>query len=91
VTGKVISGLKVNADDDISFNIAVDPPYQGMLGPGNLDPSRATLSGQHGLHIKVICQEPVISSKSMDVGACDGYTGSDFHSSMPIDHEKGNW
>ena len=32
VTGIVISGLKVNADDDISFNIAVDPPYEEMLG-----------------------------------------------------------
>jgi hypothetical protein len=59
VTGIVISGLKVNADDDISFNIAVDPPYEEMLGLGNLDPSHSTLSGQHGIHIEVICREPL--------------------------------
>ena len=47
VTGTVISGQKINADGDISFNIAVDPPYQGMLGPGNLDPCRATSTGEH--------------------------------------------
>ena len=87
VTGTVISGLKVNADGDISFNIAVDPPYEGMLGPGNLDPSHATSSGEHGIHIEVICQEPIVSSAPMDVGACDGYNGPDFHSSLPTDHE----
>lgn len=78
VTGTVISGQKINADGDISFNIAVDPPYQGMLGPGNLDPSRATSTGEHGIHIEVICQEPVISKASMDVGACNGYDGPVF-------------
>ena len=87
VTGTVISGQKVNADGDISFNIAVDRPYEGMLGPGNLDLSHATSSGQHGLHIEVICQEPINSSKLMDIGACDGYNGPDFDSSLPTDHE----
>jgi hypothetical protein len=87
VTGTMMSGLKVNADGDISFNIAVDPPYAGMLGPGNLDVSHTTLSGKHGLHIEVICQEPVISIKPMDVGACNGYNGPDFHSSLPNGHE----
>jgi hypothetical protein len=88
ITGTVISGQKINADGDISFNVAVDPPYEGMLGPGNLDPSHATSSGEHGIHIEVICQEPVISSQRMDAGACDGYNGPDFHSSLPTDHER---
>jgi hypothetical protein len=87
VTGTVISGQKINADGDITFNIAVDPPYEGMLGPGNLDPSHATSSGEHGIHVEVICQEPIVSSQPMDVGACDGYNGPDFHSSLPTDHE----
>jgi hypothetical protein len=87
VTGTVISGQKINADGDISFNIAVDPPYQGMLGPGNLDPSRATSTGEHGIHIEVICQEPVISKAPMDVGACNGYNGPDFHSLLPLTHQ----
>jgi hypothetical protein len=68
VTGTVISGQKINADGDISFNMVVDPPYEGMLGPGNLDPSHATSSGEHGIHVEVICQEPVISSQRMDAG-----------------------
>jgi hypothetical protein len=67
--------------------MAVDPPYEGMLGPGNLDPSHTTSSGEHGIHIEVICQEPVISSQPMDAGACDGYNGPDFHSSLPANHE----
>jgi septum formation inhibitor MinC len=87
VTGTVISGQKINADGDISFNMAVDPPYEGMLGPGNLDPMHATSSGEHGIHIEAICQEPVISSQRMDAGACDGYNGPDFHSSLPVNHE----
>jgi hypothetical protein len=87
VTGTVISGQKINADGDIGFNIAVDPPYQGMLGPGNLDPSRATSTGIHGIHIEVICQEPVISKAPMDVGACDGYNRPDFHSLLPSTHQ----
>jgi len=87
VTGTVISGQKINADGDITFNIAVDPPYEGMLGPGNLDLSHATSSGEHGIHIEVICQEPIVSSAPMNVGACDGYNGPDFHSSLPTDHE----
>jgi len=87
VTGTVISGQKINADGDISFNIIVDPPYQGMLGPGNLDPSRSTSTGEHGIHVEVICQEPVISKAPMDVGACDGYNGPDFHSLLPSTHE----
>jgi hypothetical protein len=53
---------------DISFNMAVDPPYEGMLGPGNLDPSLASFSGEHGIHVEVICPEPVISSQPMDAG-----------------------
>ena len=87
VTGTVISGQKINADGDISFNIAVDPPYEGMLGPGNLDPLHATSSGEHGIHVEVICQEPIVSSQPMDAGACDGYNGPDFHSSLPANHE----
>ena len=87
LTGTVISGLTVNADGDISFNIVVDPPYEGMLGPGNLDASRATSSGEHGIHIEVICQEPIVSSAPMDVGACNGYNGPDFHPSLPTTHE----
>jgi len=87
VTGTVISGQKINADGDISFNMAVDPPYEGMLGPGNLDPSHATSSGEHGIHVEVICQEPIVSSQRMDAGACNGYNGPDFHSSLPTDHE----
>jgi hypothetical protein len=58
-----------------------------MLGPGNLDPLHATSSGEHGIHVEVICQEPVISAQRMDAGACDGYNGPDFHSSLPTDHE----
>jgi hypothetical protein len=87
VTGTVISGQKINADGDISFNIAVDPPYEGMFGPGNLDPLHATSTSEHGIHVEVICQEPVISSQPMDAGACDGYNGPDFHSSLPMNHE----
>jgi hypothetical protein len=87
ITGTVISGQKINADGDISFNMAVDPPYEGMLGPGNLDPLHATSSGEHGIHVEVICQEPVFSAQHMDAGACDGYNGPDFHSSLPTDHE----
>ncbi|HEY6884543.1 MAG TPA: hypothetical protein VI278_10935 [Nitrososphaeraceae archaeon] len=84
VTGTVISGQKINADGDITFNIAVDPLYEGLLGPGNVDPSHSRSSQ---LHIEVICQEPVISKAPMDVGACNGYNGPDFHSSLPTDHE----
>jgi hypothetical protein len=87
VTGTVISGQKINADGDITFNMAVDPPYEGMLAPGNLDLSRASSSGEHGIHVEVICQEPIVSSAPMNVGACDGYNGPDFHSSLPTDHE----
>jgi hypothetical protein len=84
VTGTVLSAQKINADGDITFNIVVDPPYEEMLGPGNVDPSHSRSSQ---LHIEVICQEPVISKAPMDAGACDGYNGPDFHSSLPTGHE----
>jgi hypothetical protein len=53
----------------------------------DLETSRASSSGEHGIHIEVICQQPVIRSQPMDAGACDGYNGPDFHSSLPTDHE----
>jgi hypothetical protein len=87
VTGTIINRLRINADGDITFNIALDPPYAGMLGPGNLDPSRETSSGKYGVHIEVICQEPVVSRAPMDVGACNGYNGLDFHPLLPAYHD----
>ena len=84
MTGTVLSAQKINVDGDITFNMAVDSPYEGMLGPGNVDPSH---SRSPQLHIEVICQEPVISAQRMDVGACDGYNGPDFHSSLPTEQE----
>jgi hypothetical protein len=85
VSGTVTSSKYFNDDGDASFNIVLDPPYsQNMLSPGNLGPSFALkYQSRPALHIEVICQGPITSTRQMDVGACNGYNGPNFKSILP--------
>lgn len=85
VSGTVTSSKYFNDDGDASFNIVLDPPYsQNMLSPGNLGPSFALkYQSRPALHIEVICQGPITSTRQMDVGACNGYNGPNFKPILP--------
>ena len=85
VSGTVTSSKYFNDDGDASFNIVLDPPYnQNMLSPGNLGPSFALkYQSRPALHVEVICQGPITSTREMDVGACNSYNGPNFKSILP--------
>jgi hypothetical protein len=85
VSGTVTSSKYFNDDGDASFNIVLDPPYnQNMLSPGNIGPSFALkYQSQPALHVEVICQGPITSTRKMDVGACNGYNGPNFKPMLP--------
>jgi hypothetical protein len=85
VSGTVTSSKYFNDDGDASFNIVLDPPYnQNMLSPGNLGPSFALkYQSRPALHVEVICQGPITSTRKMDVGACNGYNGPNFKPILP--------
>jgi len=85
VSGTVTSSKYFNDDGDASFNIVLDPPYsQNMLSPGNQGPSFALkYQSRPALHIEVICQGPITSTRQMDVGACNGYNGPNFKPILP--------
>jgi hypothetical protein len=85
VSGTVTSSKYFNADGDASFNIILDLPYnQNMIGPGNRGPAFALkYRSEPALHIEVICQGAVTSTKPIDVGACNGYNGPNFKPVLP--------
>jgi hypothetical protein len=85
VSGTVTSSKYFNDDGDASFNIVLDPPYnQNILSPGNLGPSFALkYQSRPALHVEVICQGPITSTRQMDVGACNGYNGPNFKPILP--------
>jgi hypothetical protein len=85
VSGTVTSSKYFNDDGDASFNIVLDPPYnQNMLSPGNLGPSFALkYQSRPAIHVEVICQGPITSTRKMDVGACNGYNGPNFKPILP--------
>jgi hypothetical protein len=85
VSGTVTSSKYFNDDGDASFNLVLDPPYnQNMLSPGNLGPSFALkYQSRAALHVEVICQGPITSTRKMDVGACNGYNGPNFKPMLP--------
>jgi hypothetical protein len=85
ITGTVVWTHYFNDDGDANFNVALDAPYKNMLAPGNYDVkyiphNKPAISA---LHIETICQGPVTSNSSENVGACNGYDGPDFRSVLP--------
>jgi len=78
VSGTVTWTHYFNDDGDANFNIALDPQYKSMLGPGSYSNVFASKYGPPAMHIEVVCQAPVTSKSSMNVGACDGYNGPVF-------------
>jgi len=85
ITGTVVWTHYFNDDGDANFNVALDAPYKNMLAPGNYDVKYIPHNKPPvaALHIETICQGPVISNSSENVGACNGYDGPDFRSVLP--------
>ena len=85
ITGTVVWTHYFNDDGDANFNVALDAPYKNMLAPGNYDVKYVPHNKPPvaALHIETICQGPVISNSSENVGACNGYDGPDFRSVLP--------
>lgn len=85
ITGTVVWTHYFNDDGDANFNVALDTPYKNMLAPGNYDVKYVPHNKPPiaALHIETICQAPVISNSSENVGACNGYDGPDFKSVLP--------
>ena len=85
ITGTVVWTHYFNDDGDANFNVALDAPYKNMLAPGNYDVKYVTHNKPPvaALHIETICQGPVISNSSENVGACNGYDGPDFRTVLP--------
>jgi hypothetical protein len=85
ITGTVVWTHYFNDDGDANFNVALDAPYKNMLAPGNYDVkyvphNKPTIAA---MHIETVCQGPVTSNSSENVGACNGYDGPDFRSVLP--------
>jgi hypothetical protein len=85
ITGTVVWTHYFNDDGDANFNVALDAAYKNMLAPGNYDVKYVPHNKPPvaALHIETICQGPVISNSSENVGACNGYDGPDFRSVLP--------
>ena len=89
VTGRVIWTHYFNDDGDANFNVQLDPPFAAMLAQGNYDPSHLSKAhgeeqkagiapGIAGIHVEAVCQGPVTSNSTENVGACNGYNGPHF-------------
>jgi hypothetical protein len=84
ITGKVVWTDYFNEDGDANFNLVLDPPYKNMLGPGSYSIVFATkYPGGPAIHAETVCQGPVTSNSSENVGACNGYNGPDFKPVLP--------
>jgi hypothetical protein len=85
ITGTVVWKHYFNDDGDANFNVALDTPYKNMLATGNYDAKYVPHNKPPiaALHIETVCQGPVISNSSENVGACSGYDGPDFRSVLP--------
>ena len=89
VTGRVIWTHYFNDDGDANFNVQLDPPFAAMLAQGNYNPSYLSKAytkeqkagiapGIAGIHVEAVCQGPVTSNLTENVGACNGYNGPYF-------------
>jgi hypothetical protein len=89
VTGRVIWTHYFNDDGDANFNVQLDPPFAAMLAQGNYNPSYLSKAyvkeqkagiapGIAGIHVEAVCQGPVTSNLTENVGACNGYSGPRF-------------
>jgi hypothetical protein len=78
-----------NDDGDANFNVQLDPPFAAMLAQGNYNPSYLSKAyvkeqkagiapGIAGIHVEAVCQGPVTSNLTENVGACNGYSGPRF-------------
>ncbi|HEY5631561.1 MAG TPA: hypothetical protein VIR31_05490, partial [Nitrososphaeraceae archaeon] len=84
ITGTVVWTNYFNEDGDANFNVVLDPPYKNMLGPGSY--SIVFANKYHGgpaIHAETVCQGPVTSNSTENVGACNGYNGPDFKPVLP--------
>ena len=84
ITGKVVWTNYFNEDGDANFNVVLDPPYKNMLGPGSYGEVFANrYPGGPAIHAETVCQGPVTSNSTENVGACNGYDGPDFRPVLP--------
>jgi hypothetical protein len=84
ITGTVVWTNYFNEDGDANFNVVLDPPYKNMLGPGSYGEVFANkYPGGPAIHAETVCQGPVTSNSSENVGACNGYDGPDFRPVLP--------
>jgi hypothetical protein len=84
ITGTVVWTNYFNEDGDANFNVVLDRPYKNMLGPGSYSIVFATkYPGGPAIHAETICQGPITSNSSENVGACNGYNGPDFRPVLP--------
>ncbi|NAL78842.1 hypothetical protein [Nitrososphaera sp. AFS] len=92
VSGTIIYTDYFNPDGDANFNIVLDSQYKNMLGPGQYTTAFfAKFHSGTALHIEVPCQGPVTSTKSFNVGACNGYDGPNFKPLLPKSACNGYW
>jgi len=83
VTGRVVWTNYFESDGDNNFNVVLDPPYMYMLGPGSYSQVFVNHYGSPAMHMEVVCQGPITSTKAMDVGACNGYNGPNYKPLLP--------
>jgi hypothetical protein len=84
ITGRVVWTNYFNVDGDANFNVVLDTPYKNMLGPGSYGEVFANkYPGGPAIHAETVCQGPVTSNSSENVGACNGYDGPDFRPVLP--------
>ncbi|HEY6883011.1 MAG TPA: hypothetical protein VI278_03130, partial [Nitrososphaeraceae archaeon] len=89
ITGKVVWTNYFNEDGDANFNVILDPPYKNMLGPGSYSIVFANrYPGGPAIHAETVCQGPVTSNSSENVGACNGYNGPDFKPVLPKEGDR---
>jgi hypothetical protein len=84
MTGRVVWTHYFNDDGDANFNVVLDSQYKNMLGPGSYSKVFASkYPGGPALHMEAVCQGPVTSKSTENVGACDGYNGPNFKTALP--------
>lgn len=83
ITGRVVWTNYFERDGDNNFNVVLDLPYKDMLGPGSYSQVFVGHYGSPAMHMEVVCQGPITSTKAMDVGACNGYNGPNFKPLLP--------
>jgi hypothetical protein len=84
ITGTVVWTNYFNEDGDANFNVVLDPQYKDMLGPGSYSEVFANkYPGGPAIHAETVCQGPVTSNSTENVGACNGYDGPDFRPVLP--------